>query len=332
MKDSLSIKLYALMGILRQLDNETRMTAAFLAESLGVSERTVYRYMTTLQHAGYPIYFDRERKSYRFAQGFSLKQHIDQPEIYQVLDLKSRMLGSSPVGLLAFAATGRCIVVNDAALCVLGATEDQILSQNYNDLESWRLSGLLQMAQKVMESGDELNSDFHFLTTFGREIWINANMSRITRNGKHFLLLVMQDFTERRRMEKTLAEKEAVLRLFLESSPIYAFIKDEELRYLQVSRNYERLLGKPIDQILGKKATELFPKEFAEKRIVEDLAVLSTGQVHEIVEEFNGTMFTIIKYTFARESKKYLAGYAIARPKQERYAVDSAVSHHHQSE
>jgi len=317
MRVNQSIKINSLMKILRHLDNGTRLTAAFLADSLGVSERTVYRYMIALQHAGYPIYFNREEMSYRFAEGFTLKKHADQSEIYQMLDLKSRMLGSSPVGLLSFDVSGHCIVANRAALAILGATEEQALCQNYHDLDSWKSSGMLVMARSVMETGVEQCADFHLLTSFCRDIWINATMSRITREGKHLLLLVMLDFTERKRIEQALRESEEISRLFLEFSPVYAFIKDDEFRFVQVSRNHEELLGKPVEQIIGKTMPELFPGEFAEKTMNDDRTVLDTGQKCETLDEFNGTQFTTIKFTFERGGRRYLAGYAFAERDRE---------------
>ena len=69
-----SIKLNSLVNILGQLDSGKKLTASCLGDSLGVSDRTIYRYMMTLQSAGYPIFFDREKMSYCFTDGFTLKQ------------------------------------------------------------------------------------------------------------------------------------------------------------------------------------------------------------------------------------------------------------------
>ena len=96
-----SDKLNSLVKILGQLDSGKRITASLLANSLGVTDRTIYRYMMTLQNAGYPIFFDREKMSYCFMDGFALNQN-KQSEGFQALELKSRMLGSSPIGLLSY--------------------------------------------------------------------------------------------------------------------------------------------------------------------------------------------------------------------------------------
>jgi len=306
-----SVKLDSLVKILSQLDKGTRITATFLAKTIGVTDRTIYRYMTTLQHAGYPIYFDRKKMSYRFVDGFLLKQDENQTEIFHTLDLKNRILGSTPVGILTYDSTGQCVVANQAAASIAGGSCEQLLSQNYLKLESWKKAGMLKMALDVMQTGVVSSQELLLCSTFGKEVWLHCNMSRFTRNGKNFLLLVTQDFTERKRMEQSLKDSEEMLRLFVEYNPSYTFIKDEELKLVQVSKNYEQLLGKSMDQIIGKSMTELFPKDFAEKLIREDLAIIASGQKHEIEEELFGRFYSTIKFPFERGGKKYLAGFAI---------------------
>ncbi|MEI6209621.1 MAG: PAS domain S-box protein [Desulfuromonadales bacterium] len=305
-----SIKLNSLVNILGQLDSGKKITASCLADSLGVSDRTIYRYMMTLQNAGYPIFFDREKMSYCFTDGFTLN-YSDRSEGFQALDLKSRMLGSSPVGLLSYDSSGQCVVANETAAAILGCGREQVLSQNYMHLDSWKRSGFLIMAQEVMQTGQERNGDFHLLTTFGKDVWLSCTMSRFIQNGNYFLHLVVQDITTRKMMEVALKENEEMFRLFVDNSPVYTFIKDENLRFIQASKNYETLLGKPLHQLLGKDMSELFPQEFADKIIHDDKAVLASGKRLELEEEFDGKYFTTIKFPFERGGVRYLAGYAI---------------------
>jgi predicted DNA-binding transcriptional regulator YafY len=70
----MSQKIEALLLILNKLDRGKRVSAGSLSEDLGVSERTVFRYLKTLETAGFPLYFDRERGGYRFMEGYSLKK------------------------------------------------------------------------------------------------------------------------------------------------------------------------------------------------------------------------------------------------------------------
>jgi len=63
-----------LLSILNLLDQGAEITAKTLSEDFGISERGIYRYFNSLDEAGYPIYFDRDRGTYAFADGFKLKK------------------------------------------------------------------------------------------------------------------------------------------------------------------------------------------------------------------------------------------------------------------
>ncbi len=120
------------------------------------------------------------------------------------------------------------------------------------------------------------------------------------------------DITDRRRAEEALAESEDMFKLFLEHSPIYVFFKDHEIRSVRLSRNYEKMLGMPIGEILGKTMDELFPSDFAKSMIADDLKVLKEGEMVEVEEEFGGRFFTTIKFPIIRKGKPpLLAGFTI---------------------
>ncbi len=107
-------------------------------------------------------------------------------------------------------------------------------------------------------------------------------------------------------------ESEEIFSQFMKHSPIYVFFKDENIRSLRLSANYAGMLGKPIEDLIGKNMMELFPSEIAEKMVADDQKVLKEGQVVTIDEDFNGKNFSTIKFSFSTSNKKkYLAGFTI---------------------
>ncbi len=70
----MSDKSNCLMMILNKLDRKERATVKSLMEDLEVAERTLHRYITTLQSSGFPISYDRAKGSYVFTDNFSLSQ------------------------------------------------------------------------------------------------------------------------------------------------------------------------------------------------------------------------------------------------------------------
>ena len=126
-----------------------------------------------------------------------------------------------------------------------------------------------------------------------------------------FLADVAWSMAAQKRTEQSLSESEELFRLLVQNSPVYTYIKDEQLRVVEVSKNFQQLLGIPINQIIGRRTEELFPPELAQKIHNDDMTVLVTGKPTEFEEEFEGQHFHSIKFPLNRGPKVYLAGHTL---------------------
>ncbi|MBI4977000.1 MAG: PAS domain S-box protein [Spirochaetes bacterium] len=116
----------------------------------------------------------------------------------------------------------------------------------------------------------------------------------------------------RHRMEAALQESQIIFDKFMEFSPIYVFFKDENIRSLRLSRNYEKMLNRPLHELLGKSSAELFPSPLSEKIVADDKRVLLDGIPVEVEEEFAGRTYRTIKFPITLEGKPpLLAGFTI---------------------
>ena len=75
------------------------------------------------------------------------------------------------------------------------------------------------------------------------------------------------------------------LRAVLDNTPAAIFLKDPDGRYLLVNRAFERLHGRPADDLVGRLDREVLPVEVAERMRVDDLRVMSERQPIELQEE-----------------------------------------------
>lgn len=126
------------------------------------------------------------------------------------------------------------------------------------------------------------------------------------------LLAVAIDITERRRAEEALRESETIFSSFLEHSPVFVFFKDKDGRSLRLSRNYEQMLGVPLDQALGKSMDELFPSDLAKSMVADDLRILREARPVKVVEELNGRIYETTKFPILKDGKPYLlAGFTL---------------------
>ncbi len=130
----------------------------------------------------------------------------------------------------------------------------------------------------------------------------------------HLELSRMQHYFEQEVAQRTarLQADEEIFSRFMEFSPIYVFFKDKNIRSLRLSRNYEKMLGKPMAELLGKNMDELFPSELAKSMVSDDMKVLKEGREITVEEELNGRLYSTIKFPIIINGEpRYLAGYTI---------------------
>jgi len=122
-----------------------------------------------------------------------------------------------------------------------------------------------------------------------------------------------------------LRENEEAFRQFLDHSPAYIFFKDNGLNYTLLSKNHVRLLGKPLSEMLGKRANDLFPPEAASRMNAGDLSVLSEGRELTYEVQVNGRWYTNIKFPITISGKSpSIAGFSIDIT--DRKAAEEAIS------
>lgn len=90
----MSYKFDSLITLLNILDNRGQVTVSSLMNDLEVSERTIYRYLETLQIAGFPIHYDRQKNSYVFSENYSLRKPNLSLEETLALALSKKLLKS----------------------------------------------------------------------------------------------------------------------------------------------------------------------------------------------------------------------------------------------
>lgn len=105
---------------------------------------------------------------------------------------------NSAFGIIVFNESGQCVVVNRALADMIGATVEQVRTQNFFKLESWEKSGLLDTAIKVLESREKKRESFHILTSFGKDVWLDFVFVPYKERGKQYLMLLAEDITERK--------------------------------------------------------------------------------------------------------------------------------------
>src|SRR5437867_8278239 len=96
--------------------------------------------------------------------------------------------------------------------------------------------------------------------------------------------LLKREDAERRRAENAFRTSLAYFQTFMDNSPLVAFVKDEEGRYVYTNRLWEQIFHKTNGEIIGKTDSELWPSETAEQLRENDRAVFAAGRTVELEE------------------------------------------------
>ena len=121
---------------------------------------------------------------------------------------------------------------------------------------------------------------------------------------------------ERGRAEEALRKSEQRLQDILDNTTAVVFVKDLELRYILVNREYERRHQVQRDQIRGKTDFDIFPQDVAEKLRANDRHVIEAGapiQFEETVPITEGErQYVVVKFLLRDGTAKPYAVCGIA--------------------
>ncbi|MCG6534241.1 MAG: PAS domain S-box protein [Syntrophales bacterium LBB04] len=170
--------------------------------------------------------------------------------ISEANEFNTKMLETSPVGILAYQKSGQCLFANQAAAKMVGTNIDGLLSQNYHQIQSWKKSGMVEAALKTFQTGKEQELETHFTSTFGNEIWAAMKFTSFFLNGGKHLLIFMLDISERKRAEAALQESENKFKSFAEQALVGIYlIQDGSFKY--VNPRFTEMFGYTVEECLN---------------------------------------------------------------------------------
>jgi two-component system, sensor histidine kinase and response regulator len=130
------------------------------------------------------------------------KEHI-QLKLTDALEINQKIFSATNHGIIAYLGkTGQCVITNKAAENIVGANREQLLQQNFREIQSWKDSGILDAAEKTLATGIDQEMEFHVQTTFKKDVWLNTYFASFTTLGEQHLLAIVNDISGRKHAEK----------------------------------------------------------------------------------------------------------------------------------
>jgi PAS domain S-box-containing protein len=185
---------------------------------------------------------------------YAIQRKQTETQLADALAFNEQILTASPIGILTYRFTGECVSANTCVAQMVGATIEQLKSQHFHELESWKRSGLYEMAKQAIASKKLTTGDVHIITTFGKDVWLRAQFVTFKSGREELLLLTLGDITKYKHTEAELEASEKRLRAWIENSSDLITIVDLDGIIQYQSPSAQRLLGYAQEELLGKSA------------------------------------------------------------------------------
>lgn len=173
---------------------------------------------------------------------------------------------------------GRCIFANAAFERVFQLRPDDWYGKTYADLFPADLAERFSERDRaVLASGEPLI--FSETTRWNGEEreWLVVKFPISDSSGQRLVGGIALDMTEQRQAERRLRESHALLSAVMAATVDAVCLKDAQGIYLLVNDAYGRMVGKPLSEIIGRRAADLFPPAIAEQVDAHDRLVMEQG-------------------------------------------------------
>jgi hypothetical protein len=154
---------------------------------------------------------------------------------------------------------GTILAANPEACRVFGRAEADMLSLGRSGLVDPSDSRLARLVEERARTGlfkGELRFRRSDGSTFPAEV---SSAFYRDQSGAMRASIIIRDVTERRRADDALRQANEYLRAIIDGVEEGIIVYDRELRYVVFNRFMERMHGRPASEVLGRRATEVFP-------------------------------------------------------------------------
>ncbi|MBC7194401.1 MAG: PAS domain S-box protein [Caldisericia bacterium] len=207
-------------------------------------------------------------------QGFvtDVTENIKLKEELFELEKKFRTLFErSPIGITMSDKEGRVFASNDAFLKMIGYSLDELSKISWReytypeDIEKdWS-----QFKRLVNREIDSYSVEKRFITKDGRVIFANLNCAAIfdEKGNFQFEFAMIEDITEKKKLQEALIESEQRFRLFFEKNPLGVAIVDKNDNYIATNSVYRNLLGYSEEELLNLKWKDItYPEDYEKQK------------------------------------------------------------------
>ncbi len=230
------------------------------------------------------------------------------------LKLYRQIFANARDTIIILNSEGRIIEQNPAHKALLGFPDEELVGktpavylEGGQDEFDRQMKGLMQYGSFRGETRCRTKS----------ETWVRVESSSdVIRNEAGEILgyvIFNRDLTAPKQPEGALPQSEERFKAFIDNSPVVAFMRDEQGRYVYVNQAFERLVKKPWSDIVGKTPFDIWSAETASELFETDKEVLASGRPLEVYVKTSlpgeeARQWLTIKFPFQNERSQRLIG------------------------
>ncbi|MCX6138792.1 MAG: PAS domain S-box protein, partial [Ignavibacteriales bacterium] len=188
----------------------------------------------------------------------------------------------APIGILLVTVSGQILEVNPAALHILGSPSVEA-TKGINIVTFPLLveAGISAAFQRCVETAQAGFGEYPYVSKWGKPIHMQLRYVPIL--GDHgsvsLVHVIIEDTTERKRMEEELVNERSLLRNVIDNLPEPIYVKDMQGRKILANLAEAQYSGKnTVEEVLGKTDADLYPAEVAARSRIEEEEMLATGK------------------------------------------------------
>jgi PAS domain S-box-containing protein len=178
-------------------------------------------------------------------------------------ELYRSLVDTAPDAIAVLDMSGKILLANEGAARLYGfASAGEMLGLDGLDL----VTPMSQQAghgafEQAAGKGAVSRIEYEIVRPDGstRDVEVSAMALRAGRDEAVAVVAYARDVTERKAADEALARSEEWYRALAEESPEVVFIVDREDRVLYVNRAAARTVGRPAEDIIGLRRTDIFP-------------------------------------------------------------------------
>ena len=177
---------------------------------------------------------------------------------------------------------GNIEYVNPCFLKMTEYSQKEVIGKNPRVLKSGKTpkKEYKKLWNKIL-TGNTWHGEFINKTKNGEEYIEKAIISPIKNDvGEitHFVA-IKEDISKRKMAETIIKEKTEQQQILINNMPALIYFKDKNLKYVLVNKSFAKLVGRKVEDIIGKTDNEISPKDIAEVHKKLDLEIIDVKKL-----------------------------------------------------